>query len=41
MNDENYLIQDDTAEQWKSDHPEEYAELEKKFQEMYGKNEID
>ena len=35
MTDEIYLIQDDTAEQWKKDNPEEYAELERKFQEMH------
>lgn len=35
MNGESYLIQDDTSEQWAADHPEEFEELEKRFEEMH------
>ena len=38
MNEEKYLIQDDSSEHWKTEHPEEFSELEKKFNEMYGNN---
>ena len=37
MDEEKHLVQDDTSEQWMIDHPEEFAELEKRFQEMHKK----
>lgn len=34
MDDEKYLVSDDSAEHWKETHKEEYEELERKFNEM-------
>lgn len=33
--DELYLVSDDSAEQWKKENPEEYLELERRFQELH------
>lgn len=35
MTDEKYMVQDDTAEQWKKENPEEFLELERRFQELH------
>ncbi len=34
MDDEKYMECDDTAEHWKAAHPEEYVELEQRYQEL-------